>query len=103
MSPMGRSSRRRRRSRTRSRRATSVSRVALVGDSFRIAAPNASRAITLLTQAATGMAVVEHLLIGLGYAPTSASRSLVKLSDAGAADGSATVAEEVPIALVYNG
>lgn len=49
------------------------------------------------------MAVVEHVLIGLGYAPTSARRSLVKLSDAGAADGSATVAEEVPIALVYNG
>jgi FdhD protein len=50
-----------------------------------------------------GMAVVEHVLIGLGYAPTSASRPLVKLSDAGAADGSANVAEEVPIALVYNG
>jgi FdhD protein len=50
-----------------------------------------------------GMAVVEHVLIGLGYAPTSASRPLVKLSDAGAADGSANVAEEVPVALVYNG
>jgi FdhD protein len=49
------------------------------------------------------MAVVEHVLIGLGYAPSSASRPLVKLSDTGVADGSATIAEEVPIALVYNG
>ncbi|HTE47677.1 MAG TPA: formate dehydrogenase accessory sulfurtransferase FdhD [Gemmatimonadaceae bacterium] len=49
------------------------------------------------------MAVAEHLLIGLGYAPTSTARSLVRLTDTGAADGSATVAEEVPIAFVYNG
>jgi FdhD protein len=49
------------------------------------------------------MAVAEHLLIGLGYAPTSVRRSLVRISDAGAAEDAATVAEEVPIAFVYNG
>jgi len=50
-----------------------------------------------------GMAVAEHPLAGLGYTHPSASRPLLQLGDDGASPGSAIVAEEVPIALVYNG
>jgi len=49
------------------------------------------------------MAVAEHPLAGLGYTHPSASRPLLQLGDDGASPGSAIVAEEVPIALVYNG
>jgi FdhD protein len=49
------------------------------------------------------MAVTEHPLTGLGYTQTSASRVLLRIGDDGASAGSAIVAEEVPIALVYNG
>jgi len=49
------------------------------------------------------MAVAEHPLAGLGYTHPSASRPLLQLGDGGTSPGSAIVAEEVPIALVYNG
>jgi formate dehydrogenase assembly factor FdhD len=49
------------------------------------------------------MAVAEHPLAGLGYTHPSASRPLLRLGDEGTSLGSAIVAEEVPIALVYNG
>jgi len=49
------------------------------------------------------MAVTDHPLVGLGYTQPSAVHSLARLGDAGAAEASAIVAEEVPVALVYNG
>jgi formate dehydrogenase accessory protein FdhD len=49
------------------------------------------------------MAVTEHPLTGLGYTKSSASRPLLRIGDDGAVQGTAVVAEEVPIALVYNG
>jgi len=49
------------------------------------------------------MAVTEHPLAGLGYTRSSGSRALLRISDGGASPASAVVAEEVPIALVYNG
>ena len=49
------------------------------------------------------MAVADDLLAGLGYAPPSAERSFVRLSDGAPAEASAIIAEEVPVALVYNG
>ena len=50
-----------------------------------------------------GMAVAEHPLAGLGYTHPSASRPLLRIADEGSSTASAVVAEEVPIALVYNG
>src|SRR6202022_317799 len=44
-----------------------------------------------------------HPLFGLGYAKPVEHRELVRLRDGGATPGSATVAEETPVALVYNG
>jgi FdhD protein len=49
------------------------------------------------------MTVVDHPLLGLGYAKPIVVRPLLRLTDAGAAPADADVAEEVPIALVYNG
>ena len=49
------------------------------------------------------MAVAEHPLAGLGYTHPSASRPLLRIGDETSSSGSAVVAEEVPIALVYNG
>lgn len=49
------------------------------------------------------MAVTEHPLVGLGYTEPSASREFTRLGTDGASSSSADVAEEVPIALVYNG
>jgi FdhD protein len=49
------------------------------------------------------MAVTEHPLAGLGYTHGSADRPLVRISGDRAERGSACVAEETPIALVYNG
>ena len=52
------------------------------------------------------MAVTDHPLVGLGYTHPSLPRSVVRLDDsiAGAQPASsAVVAEEVPVALVYNG
>ena len=49
------------------------------------------------------MAVTDHPLAGLGYSRASASRSFVRLTNESSAESSAEVAEEVPIALVYNG
>jgi len=49
------------------------------------------------------MAVVDHPLVGLGYTAPVAPHDLVRLTDAGASPDHADVAEEVPIALVYNG
>jgi FdhD protein len=43
-----------------------------------------------------------HPLLGLGYADTQRIRPYIRLDGASAADGSAAVAEEVPVALVYN-
>lgn len=45
----------------------------------------------------------EHPLFGLGYARPVTQRAFLVLSDDGATDGFATVAEETPVALVYNG
>jgi FdhD protein len=49
------------------------------------------------------MAVTDHPLAGLGYTHASAARSFVRLTNESSAESSAEVAEEVPIALVYNG
>ena len=49
-----------------------------------------------------GMAVTEHPLAGLGYTRSSASRQLVRIGEEGVSPASAVIAEEVPIALVYN-
>lgn len=49
------------------------------------------------------MDAAEHLLFGLGYTEPSSERSIVRLSDAGVEPASVVVAEEVPVALVYNG
>jgi formate dehydrogenase accessory protein FdhD len=47
--------------------------------------------------------VTEQSLDGLGYVAPSASHRLRRLGAAGEVDGFAEVAEEVPVALVYNG
>jgi len=44
-----------------------------------------------------------HPLFGVGYAPPSRARPLVRLADDAAEAGEAAVAEEVPVALVYDG
>jgi formate dehydrogenase accessory protein FdhD len=44
----------------------------------------------------------DHPLLGLGYAKPVARRELVRLEGANTTDGSAFVAEEVPVSLVYN-
>lgn len=49
------------------------------------------------------MAVAEHPLAGLGYASVSSDQPLVRITGERAVRGSACVAEEIPIALVYNG
>jgi len=49
------------------------------------------------------MAIADHPLVGLGYTRPSAVRSFVRLDPDGSSSAAATVAEEVPIALVYNG
>ena len=49
------------------------------------------------------MAVTEHPLTGLGYARVSGERPLLRIDGERAAPGSACIAEETPIALVYNG
>lgn len=52
---------------------------------------------------AEGMAVSERpALTGLGYAPPSAIRSVQRLSETGTTSGRASIAEEVPVAFVYN-
>src|SRR5580698_10005638 len=43
-----------------------------------------------------------HPLLGLGYAAPEQTRAFVRLADGVATTGSAAVAEEVPVALVYN-
>jgi formate dehydrogenase assembly factor FdhD len=50
-----------------------------------------------------GMAVADDPLSRLGYARQSALRPFIRIDGARASTGSALVAEEVPIALVYNG
>ena len=45
----------------------------------------------------------DHPLFGLGYAEPVRTRPLLRLDDASSQPGEAAVAEEVPIALVYNG
>ena len=49
------------------------------------------------------MAVTEHPLVGLGYTHPSAPRSFLRIDDNGVRETSSVLAEEVPIALVYNG
>ena len=49
------------------------------------------------------MAVTEHPLVGLGYTHPSATRSYLRIDDNGVRETSSVLAEEVPIALVYNG
>lgn len=49
------------------------------------------------------MAVTDHPLAGLGYSRASATRSFVRLSADSSSESSAEVAEEIPIAIVYNG
>jgi FdhD protein len=48
------------------------------------------------------MAVTDHPLAGLGYTHASSARSFVRLTGESSSEASAEVAEEVPIALVYN-
>jgi FdhD protein len=48
------------------------------------------------------MAIAEHPLLGLGYSQPVASRSFVRLTDDSIVEFQADVAEEVPVALVYN-
>jgi FdhD protein len=45
----------------------------------------------------------DHPLFGLGYAKPVARRTFVRIGDEGAVEADATVAEETPVALVYNG
>jgi FdhD protein len=47
--------------------------------------------------------VADHALMGLGYSEPSAEVPLARLTDDNTTEALATVAEEVPIALVYNG
>jgi FdhD protein len=49
------------------------------------------------------MAIVEQPLSGIGYAAVSESRQFIRIADGKTAHASAAVADEVPIALVYNG
>jgi FdhD protein len=49
------------------------------------------------------MAVTDHPLAGLGYTGAAIARSFVRLTGESSVVSSADVAEEVPIALVYNG
>jgi FdhD protein len=49
------------------------------------------------------MAVTDHPLAGLGYTRVSAARSFVRLTGDSSSEATAEVAEEVPLALVYNG
>ena len=45
----------------------------------------------------------DHPLFGLGYAEPLVRRSFLRISDGAESDDSATVAEETPVALIYNG
>jgi FdhD protein len=49
------------------------------------------------------MAVTDHPLVGLGYTEASVRREFTRLGAEGPVQASADVAEEVPVALVYNG
>lgn len=49
------------------------------------------------------MAVTDHPLAGLGYARVSSEHPLVRIAGEHAERGAACIAEETPIALVYNG
>jgi len=49
------------------------------------------------------MAVTDHPLVGLGYARPSEPREFIRLQGRNATTASAVIAEEVPVALVYNG
>lgn len=49
------------------------------------------------------MPVADRPLAGLGYAPAAEERSFVRLSGREISESRAAVAEEVPVALVYNG
>jgi FdhD protein len=53
--------------------------------------------------AIAGMAVTEHPLVGLGYTRPSATRSFLRIDADGVREATSSLAEEVPIALVYNG
>jgi FdhD protein len=48
------------------------------------------------------MAVSEHPLLGIGYSRPVGPRSFVRLTETSIGDAEADVAEEVPVALVYN-
>jgi FdhD protein len=49
------------------------------------------------------MPITDDPLLGLGYTATSSVRSFTRLGDASPLTDSAAIAEEVPVALVYNG
>lgn len=49
------------------------------------------------------MAVADDPLIGLGYVAPSSERPFVRLGDGARSQASVSIAEEVPIAFVYNG
>jgi len=53
--------------------------------------------------AIAGMAVTDHPLLGLGYTRPSGTRSFLRIDADGVRETSSVLAEEVPIALVYNG
>src|SRR5262249_29732804 len=92
-----RSSRRRRRSRTRSRKAISASKGALVGASC-------SRGTTAQpAMARDTMRVSSHALFALGYSEPTSETPIVHITEHDTDSAMVTVAEEVPVALVFNG
>src|SRR5690606_39053495 len=89
-----------RRSITPSRAATSASRADSAGASSRIA-----RSRPMPTPERVGLPPAlrpDHPLRGLGYSQPVRRRSFLRLDGAHAEPGEAAVAEEVPVALVYN-
>lgn len=49
------------------------------------------------------MSIADQALVGLGYALPSARRPLVRLTENGSTTEESEIAEEIPVALVYNG
>jgi FdhD protein len=49
------------------------------------------------------MAIADQPLSGIGYAAVSENREFIRIADGAMSQSSATIADEVPIALVYNG
>src|SRR4029453_17697303 len=86
---------------TRSRAATCASRGASAGSSCRTAPP--PMATPDPPDRLPPALRPGHPMLGLGYSEPVRRRSLMHLDGAEAVPGSAAIAEEVPVALVYNG